>query len=293
MSENTLLAIISQAAKSVKRVRTTLLVAVFGSVFVFICAYNTFSWGWMSSSMEYNSHLYTWCKQKEGDLDKESEKKLPSVEESELYNKFEEDFKKNPRMCTDFLLIAGSVKGKNYLSRKYINIPFSTIVFDVNDLGIFSGVFFCLVMLVLWYNLGLKYTNLYTALNTIEDYVPNGNKKNYFDLLSMSQIISMPDNNNKKKKGFDILVLIPYLLFAFPFITYLIIFINDACTLERVMSMNLMLTIASFTMAGAMLVILLVLVIGCIRLDKKTDHLWDVYEELFVVSDQSQSTPGT
>lgn len=86
MTENILLAVISQAVQSVKRVGSTLLISVFGSVFVFICVYNTFSWGWMTSGQTYNSILQNWCEQK---------KYLPNnypvattPESSVLYGKF-------------------------------------------------------------------------------------------------------------------------------------------------------------------------------------------------------------
>lgn len=282
MTENTLLAVVSQAAQSVKRVRSTLLVSVFGSVFVFICVYNTFSWGWMTSGQKYNSILQNWCEEK-GRLPN-SFPTASTAELSVLYGTFQSNYINNPNFCKDFLIIAPAISEKNYLSRKYISIPFTEIIFDVNDLGLFSGIFFCLVMLVLWYNLGLKYANLFTALRIIDDIEGNGKKRTYFDLLSMSQIISIPDESSKNKAS-NFLVYVPYLLFSFPFFTCLIIFANDISTLKKVTEMNLMLTISSLILEGVMLVVILILSIGCINLDKKTDKLWDSYDDLFTIKD--------
>jgi len=282
MTENILLAVISQAVQSVKRVRSTLLVSVFGSVFVFICVYNTFSWGWMTSGQTYNSILQNWCEQK---------KHLPNnypvattPESSVLYGKFQSEYIQDSNFCKDFLAIAPAIKVKSYLSRKFINVPLTDVVFDVNDLGIFSGVFFCLIMLVLWYNLGLKYANLFTAFKIIDEIEESGKKKTYFDLLSMSQIIAIPDDT-KKNAASSFLVYVPYILFSFPFFTCSIIFANDICTLKKVTEMNLLLTINSLILEGVLLVFILILAIGCINLDKKTDKLWDSYEELFTIHD--------
>lgn len=283
MNESVLLAVISQAATAIKRVRTTLLVSVFGSVFVFICVYNTFSWGWMASSQEYNGILKNWCDQK-----KMMKEGFPIAERPDLivlYSRFQANYLQDSNCCKNFLTIYHATSEKSYLSRKFINIPFTNIIFDINDLGLFSGLFFSLVMLILWYNLGLKYANVFTALKFIDNFDAKYSKKNYFDLLSMSQIITIPEESNKAE-SFDILVYIPYLLFSFPLLTYLIIFINDICTLKRVTEMSVYMTISSLILEGVMLVIIGLLVIGCINLDKKTDKLWDIYEKLFIAKDE-------
>lgn len=286
MTENVLLAVIAQAGQSIKRVRSTLLVSVFGSVFVFICVYNTFSWGWITSGQKYNSLLQSWCEQKSNLPNSYPIASTPEL--SVIYGTFQAQYQQNSNFCRDFLAIAPAISEKGYMSRKFVNIPFTEIVFDVNDLGLFSGVFFCLVMLVLWYNLGLKFANLFTALKIIDDVEDKGKKKTYFDLLSMSQIISIPDENKKNNGVSNFLVYVPYLLFSFPFFTYIVIFVNDINTIRKVTEMNLMLTISSLILEGVMLVIILILAVGCIQLDKKTDKLWDSYEALFTINDEKK-----
>ncbi|MEZ4772576.1 MAG: hypothetical protein R3D00_05280 [Bacteroidia bacterium] len=285
MSEQVLLAVISQAVSSIKKVRSTLLVAVFGSVFVFICAYNTFPWGWMTSGKDYNSKLNEWCSAKsqlpQGTFPTSADPKV-----KKLYDEFENQYKKNTSLCTDFNLIKQEVSEKNYISRKYIEVPFTTVVFDVNDLGLFSGVFLALVTLVLWYNLGLKYSNIYIALNVINEKEVNGNKKTYFDLLSMAQILSIPNENNGNNNASKSLVIIPYLLFLTPFITHLTVLINDISTFVKVFEMNPVLTVGSLIIEAILLVIILILCIGCINLDNKTDKLWESYERLFTIGDE-------
>ena len=237
----------------------------------------------MTSAQEYNGKVHHWFEQKEH-LKKDSFPEPKGDIETVLYAKLKADFKQDSISFKAFQAIVPSIGVKSYLSRKFINIPFTDVVFDVNDLGIFSGVFFCLIMLILWYNLGLKYANLFIAFAIIKDIEGSGKKKTYYNLLSMSQIISIPDNTPKSSVP-SLLVYVPYLLFLLPAVIYAIIFVNDFYTTIKVSGMNELLTRSSSMLEAMMLLIILILATGCINLDKKTDKLWDDWKEVFTELD--------
>ena len=284
------LEMIRAASASIKGVRWALLVSITASIVTFISAYNTIESGWYTKRMIQYSLSSQWCTQCNSDSTSKNlcdclkksypDKSLSNFEKS-LKKWLEAENSSGKLNCESACLKAG-LYAEFMTQRRFetiytVQIPWFGVEFDINDLGIISGFFLSIIMLVLTYNLGLKYSNLdklFQYLNGIDDL---NQRKNAYDLLSFSQILKLP---NGRVRDFTPIVLywVPYILFCLPILVHSFVLYNDLTTIKYIISIDSDTWIT--TLVAALFWLLIgSLTITTIRIDIHTDKLWDQFEE--------------
>ena len=116
---------------------------------------------------------------------------------------------------------------------KSFKIPLFNISFDINDLGFISGLGFLIVLLLLYLSLTRERENVRIAFKAsyyIYKETHISKRKNFYYMLSMNQLLSMPHVINKRNKRW--LQHLPVLLISLPSIFSLLILINDISTID-------------------------------------------------------------
>ncbi|MBK9273019.1 MAG: hypothetical protein IPM49_00575 [Flavobacteriales bacterium] len=159
----------------------------------------------------------------------------------------------------------------NILSQK---IPIIGVTFDVNDLGLLSGIIIVLLYFSFVYTLSLRYTHLKIAFDSMKDFDEQTQRVAKM-LIKMDQILTI----HKKERKSDLRIIgeIPKLLYSVPCIVYGLIFIHDIATLEiaRKILNSPVRSVVELVMCGLILLVLLGLTYRAYQIASKTDKLWE------------------
>lgn len=184
---------------------------------------------------------------------------------------------------------------------KTVRAPVLGNAFDVNNLGVISGLTFSILLGILGFTLSREGTNLSIALHAIEErYTDNADtdkffkalnekfdkeserwkllikkinltrREHHYNFLTMNEVFNLPPTKHKKYRKNGVIFLISLYIFYFPAIIFLIIFLNDLCTIKAGMLVNLTLTIASQEFSLLFLICICFLCNKCTELKKKT-----------------------
>jgi hypothetical protein len=171
-----------------------------------------------------------------------------------------------------------------------INVHWFGVHFDINDLGIISGFFIIIFMLMLLYNFGLRYSNLLKLFNVLDSLSDKYAKRIFFDLSTFSIILKLPKRSTTETSSF-ILNLIPYLLFTIPTLVYLYLFITDYNSMEIVQALYPKIK-AVIIIEGIILALIVIMTISIFKIDYATDELWDEFESK-LTSKSNEPANGT
>lgn len=163
-----------------------------------------------------------------------------------------------------------------------VNIPWLAIHFENNEMGLFAGFSLVILLLLLLYNLGLRYSSLHKLFNIIDGFENKADKKLYYDLSTFSIILKLPLKSKNPSHYF--LVYIPYLLFFLPILSYGYLYYTDIDSYKDISELYPKVVYYLIFEALFMLIIV-VMTINIYRLDKSTDKLWDEYEAKFMEND--------
>ncbi len=281
MKEGVLELIVVSVTRSIKRVRTTLLVSIIASIIAFISFYNTLSDGWIKSRVKHRLELKEWCSEIE--TLESGVVKFPNG--SKRKEHLEAIYEDDEHCCDHVEDIAQNAVIQREQLISNVKIPWLGVAFDINDLSLLGGLAFTIIMLTLSYNLGLKYSNLHTAFKVIEKIDDVEERSAYFDAIGMAQILATP-NRSAKVSSPSILIAVPYILFSLPFLVQSVVFINDTITIVKVIESNMGFTLFSLVGGAIFWIILLSLTLSCIKLDKRTHELWSKFEEKLKTSNE-------
>ncbi len=269
--------IIDRTALSTKSVRSTLLIAVVASILAFISVFNTLEFGWFTSRADLHKQMEEWCNNEPDSIELAENTKL-----DRWHVWFEGQKKVNPKYCED--LEDDEVKfwkDRRNNALYTVDVPWLGIQFDINDLGLFTGIALIVIMLTLNYNMILKHQNLSKSISMIKRLETTEERRNYFDLLASSQIINLPSAKKRTELPW-VLKFISRALLSLPVIAHGFIFFVDVNSVGKVLYINFQYVLFTTIAAGILLVILLFQTIGCYRVETQTDRLWEgVIKDLF------------
>lgn len=211
------------------RSRRIVLLLVFSSVIAFAAFWNSHPQGWASQRFHFINKTY----------EKYILDKLPdSSKEKFLYRntvKLKDSSDITDARMNEFLepRNINTVDELEFLKRVYFNIkentfsvkiPILGVTFDINDLGLFSGLTLSLLLLILWFCLEREWENLKVTFEEVSKV----DLRHYYKIMSMSQVFTVPAKENR---DLNLLwIILPKILYLLPLITQLLICLNDLNT---------------------------------------------------------------
>jgi hypothetical protein len=271
----TVLEYVKAATSASDRARAVMIVLVTATVLVFTVIWNTGGWhtsgGWFDERIRLRVAAL-----KHFDPGFNPDGESLSAEEKDLHQrakKFLTLAHYNTASTVDKERLSEDVKHLNRIRTeeiRLVHVPFFGIVFDMNDLGIFAGVTFTVVLLWLRYSLAREYRNLKLALNEAEE---KKQLKLAYELLVMQQVLTVPPMKDQPRRRIwafvaKILYMIPLLIYAWQYKTDW-----DTSDVGNLLSPRNMTTLL-WTNA-VMLILILFLTIQCLHLSIKIDRRWE------------------
>lgn len=155
-----------------------------------------------------------------------------------------------------------------------VKIPILGVSFDINDLGLFSGITFSLLLFILWFCLEREWENLQITFKEASQV----DLKQYYKIMSMSQVFTVPARENR---DLNILwLIVPKILYLLPLFTQLLICLNDIATSSVVNSISEPATTTYNLVNIISIVCISVLTITTIVYVVKIDLLWNKYHNM-------------
>lgn len=203
------------ATESSVRSRRILVLLLIASILIFIAFWNQCDSSWARTHVHWAEEIETLLRQKEENA---LPKKLTAHQESieELAKGYHIESAEDAQHFHEHLL---DLMAERII---YVRIPILGIEFDINDLGIFSGI--TLAVLLLWCRFALWHErrNLQLCMN---ESTPE-NRKSIYRYLAMRQLLTVPPRlaNEPPTKIWGVLVLA---LFCLPALVYSLVVGDD------------------------------------------------------------------
>lgn len=273
---------IKACAESANRARLILIVMITTSVLTFVATWNTQESAWLTERLAVATsalHLFD-----------EQGRRLPdgaactAFLEAGLERK---DFDNAARLIkykridsrdllVDFIERLRAIQAEQVTT---VHMPFFGVVFDVNDLGKFSG--FAFVVILIWarYGLSRELKNLMLTFSLARGW-SNEQKILCYNLLAMQQVLTVPpvyerdESKPAERRWRKFWNLLPEIFYGLPFLVYLYMAQNDLRTLNLGQLLSdtgtkvLIVTDIVFTL------FILLLTFGCFRLAHDIDREW-------------------
>jgi hypothetical protein len=204
---------ISIFSTSAGRVRYVIFILVVFSIIVFVAQWNTTNSSWMMKRYEKLNCLY----------DTTTGEKETAFNER-IYKETGKSFRTR-RELGDFLR-----EYDKEIARVFVpEIPGLGTRFDVNDLGLFSGIAFVFLLVLLWFSLSREYENLRIALRKVyalhdeagAHVSPDSGANFLYHALAMTEVFSSPPTlaqpfpSSMKRIGLSLVFVIPFAVQAY------------------------------------------------------------------------------
>ncbi|HBB88637.1 MAG TPA: hypothetical protein DC047_13585 [Blastocatellia bacterium] len=152
---------------------------------------------------------------------------------------------------------------------RLIQIPFFGAVFDMNDMGIFAGITFTIVLLWFRYSMSRELRCFRLAFKEARD---QGQLRLCYDLLAMQQVMTVPPMYGQKLKKTWVLIakalfFIPLLILAVQFRLNWVSRSYGYVLSEKLMNILLIVN-------GVSLIIAAILTWHCLAISLRADRLW-------------------
>ncbi|GAB4488297.1 MAG: hypothetical protein OHK0019_04410 [Saprospiraceae bacterium] len=162
-----------------------------------------------------------------------------------------------------------------YENLSLIQIPILGIAFDINNLGLISGVIFCSLLILLYLSMVREGRNLKT-LFTHGWLDKNIDDRRLYELLSMYQVLTVPLKLYSPDKTYDkVTRMFIYGIFWFPVIILCAIFWYDLKTYDIGRTINPFLTFITTSSTLLMLLAVLFMVVKITERQIRIDRQWD------------------
>jgi hypothetical protein len=269
--EASVLEYVNAAASSSNRTRSVIIVLIVAAVLAAIEIRNT-SYSWIDSRIEVReAALKFYYPEKRASI---------AINNPVLYNraqlfldkhdfdlKNDDDKKRLEKELDDYRKAA--IENINF-----VHIPFFGAVFDHNDIGMFAGFTFAVLLLWLRYSLARELSNLNLLFNrsTPNPPISKENFKRRYELLAMQQVLTVPRMGEAKPQY----RWLPRVLYFIPLPIYVAQIYFDFTTIFGVgrllgMGKSWLLVITSILF----LILILIFTIWCIKILKEIDRVWD------------------
>ena len=274
--ESSILQYVKAAASSTDRARTVMIVMVSASVLVFVGFWNSRpGGGWLDRRIEIRRDALRFFNEPgKVPFDPKQDPSLTAKDPTRFERAIQFIHNSNfntssPEDKTQLLEEITELRRIRTEKIRLIQVPFFGAVFDMNDIGVFAGVTFIIVLLWFRYSLSRELRNLRLAFKEAED---KGHLKLCYDLLAMQQVLTVPPVAGQKRS--IIWVVIPKALFLIPL---LILFVHLILNWESreygyLLSVDLM---KRLLIVNAISVVLTaILTSQCIFVSHRIDEAW-------------------
>jgi hypothetical protein len=281
--EASVLEYVNAAAASSDRARTVIIVLMVATVLLAIELRNT-SYSWIDERIAVRTAALKLL-----ETNYAPDKLNPLVAtDPELYRRatlFVQRRKLNPSSEVDKKLLEKELDDYRKVAIEqvsFIHIPFFGAIFDHNDIGMFGGFTFAVLLLWLRYSLARELSNL-NLLFTHQDF--GENLKRCYELLAMQQMLTVPPLPNSSVRHRwrwipKVLYFIPLPIYAGQLYFDFTSIFPVGEILGRGKMWLLIVTSILF------LVLILIFTFWCIKISRKVDKVWDkaasrIYPEHF------------
>ncbi len=277
MDKEILKSVIEKTGTSVRSVWSTLFVLTFASLLALTSFFNALDVGWVSTRASLRSQFTEWCKTEPTEAEVSVNGRLDS-----WYQLFKSQKRYDPRYCEKINEGANQFWDESRSKTLYtIDVSQLGIKIDLNDLAFFSGIVLMLIMLTLKYKMILRHQNLSNSIILIKQQRTIEEQRDYFRLLSTSQIIGRPSAKDQTEIS-RMLKFIFRTLVSLPVVVHGLILFIDFDSWGVLLRINFQYVVFTTIAAGILLVILLFQTVGCYRVETQTDRLWEgVIKDLF------------
>jgi hypothetical protein len=163
-----------------------------------------------------------------------------------------------------------------------VRVPFFQVVFDVNDLGVLSGITFTLLLLGYWFSVTRERDTLkhaFTAGANLFKACRIDGEEHTYHVLSTSQVLNVPDLDPDDRRrpewsGF-VKKYVAKLLVVPPLLIQLAIIWNDQSTIKYGSTLSEHKTSITLTIEGILFFLILVLTIVCTIVSLDITRIWD------------------
>lgn len=159
------------------------------------------------------------------------------------------------------------------------NMPFLGVPFDVNDLGIFSGLTYTILMVALWFAMVRHQENLYLSMWKVCEMAqkkdgpnPEGRANLLYHALAMSQLFTTPPTLARWQTSFT--DQFPRLFFLIPAVMQGYIGWNDLDTFDRGSMVNEKAAVVGWTFEVVTFVVIILAGISCVLHARASDKEW-------------------
>jgi hypothetical protein len=282
LEESSILQYIKAATSSSDRGRIVMIVMVTASVLVFVGFWNNAPGGWLDNRIEVRRDALRFFTNPGQPAFEPANDASLKPEERERYKKakqFIENSSLNINSSDDRAQLLGEVMELRKLrieKIRMIQLPFFGAVFDMNDMGIFAGITFAIVLLWFRYSLAGELRNFTLAFEEAESDNEPGDKRKLklcYDLLAMHQVLTVPPMVGEKRR--TIWVVITKAFFFIPLLIELEQLRLNWVTrsLGNVLSAKLMLNLLATN--GVSVLITAILTWQCVSLSLRIDKVWN------------------
>lgn len=151
-----------------------------------------------------------------------------------------------------------------------IKVPFFGVSFDVNDLGLMSGIAFLIILIMFKYSLARELKNLRYVFGIAKD---QDSLECFYNLMTMRQVFTVPFI--KENKDLNKWEKLPRLLMYLPLIVYLIVFCYDIYSFEYGLSISKWRTVSLYGFNILFLIFMILSTWDCSRLWNRIDDEWE------------------
>ncbi len=285
--ESSVLQYVEAATKSSDRVRIVMIVMVTASVLAFVGFRNSRpGGGWLDHRINIRKDALKL-------FDKDFDPHSPSLtaEEKERYARAKQYLDnskvdiRNPDDKQQVFQEVQELRKVRIEKIRLIQVPFFGAAFDMNDMGVFAGITFAIVLLWVRFSLSRQLSNFRLAFKAAEK---QRKSKLCYELLAMQQVLSVPPIEGEKQKR--IWRFISKALFIIPVLILIELFRLNwvSRSFGGLLSEELMTNL--LIVNGISVAVCSILTWQCLSLSNKADKLWQ--EEARKVFQQEKASDG-
>jgi len=150
-----------------------------------------------------------------------------------------------------------------------IRVPFFGVTFDINDLGIWSGIAFIIILFMFRFSLAREVKNVKYVFKIAKRF---NVLETYYDLMSMYQVFTVPSSKDNDKIKF--VGKLPKYLFSLPFLVYSSVSINDIVTYMAGLSISASNTYITIGVSFILLLIIFKSTCSCYKIWNEMNNEW-------------------
>jgi hypothetical protein len=274
MPESDIKDYVAAARTSSDRGRFVLIVLITTSVLAFVAFWNSRPASWLNSRIEMARIAAEACPS----WNEETRQVLGVSHEDYQRSRRFYDLRKNRiGNCENLKVLANQLLSLQSQETASIRVPFFGFQFDINDLGIFGGFTFMVVLMWFRFSLARELSNVRLAFWIARNRDSRSDFQLCYDLLAMHQVLTVPATRGEaaQSRGGRFWSHVPLLLYFLPLAAEIAICWSDIRTRFWGWTISPQNTISLFLAEGAFLILISILTYTCFQLSREVDRVWD------------------